>query len=389
MGMQSVRAFNYVQQFSCIAERCEDNCCKGNWRIAVSPRSRDLYSRDYPELLNLIVKDDSGYQMDKAGGQCGALQGGRCQIHAKQGAQILTDTCANYPRMYRRINNALVKSATLSCPEVARIGLFGESPFQIEESQEDDHHLYGSINQELPGVSPSQWRAVVEALLQISLSPELGVAQVLLRLYAIASRLSELPHARWPEHLPYFAEPLSLVAPNNEAISADPLLIVLINVLNAPGAPDSMRQQLLSATLVVPGETPAQAQWTLKAEYQALYRSTLHHALEPILQRFIAAEMTRTGFPYLSTTSAGQDYGLNLREWAATLAIRTLTLRHLLIAHSDIRTQKAPDNPQIVDVVYRFCRAASHNAATPAEKTLRKAITDKGLSYLEALIRQV
>ncbi|MBX8553042.1 flagellin lysine-N-methylase [Pseudomonas cichorii] len=390
MGIQSARAFKYVQEFSCIAERCEDNCCKGNWRIAVSNRSHDLYSREFPELLNLIVKDDSGYQMDKAGGQCGALQGGRCQIHAQQGEEVLTDTCANYPRMYRRINNSLVKSATMSCPEVARIGLFGESPFQIEEGPQDDHHLYAAANQEFPGIDQAQWRSVMESLLQITLSKKLPVSQVLLRLYDISTQLSELPHARWVEEIPLLADNTSnLQEDTREPILADPLLIVLINVLNSPGAPSSLRQQILTSSLIVPGETPAQAQWTLRSEYRRLYTEKLQHSLDLILKRFIAAEMTRTGFPFISNTSAGQDYGLSLTEWATTLAIRTLTLRNLLIAHCDVTNQLAPDKQQTVDLVYRFCRAASHNAVTAAERTLRNAITEKGLAYLKTLINQV
>ncbi|GFM49027.1 flagellin lysine-N-methylase [Pseudomonas capsici] len=390
MGIQSARAFKYVQDFSCIAERCEDNCCKGNWRIAVSNRSHDLYSREFPELLNLIVKDDSGYQMDKAGGQCGALQGGRCQIHAQQGEAVLTDTCANYPRMYRRINNSLVKSATMSCPEVARIGLFGESPFQIEEGPQDDHHLYAAANQEFPGIDPTQWRSVMESLLQITLSKKLPVSQVLLRLYDISTQLSELPHARWIEEIPLLADNTSnLQEDTSEPILADPLLIVLINVLNSPGAPSSLRQQLLTSSLIVPGATPAQAQWTLRSEYRRLYTEKLQHSLDLILKRFIAAEMTRTGFPFISNTSAGQDYGLSLTEWATTLAIRTLTLRNLLIAHCDVNNQLAPDKQQTVDLVYRFCRAASHNAVTAAERTLRNAITQRGLAYLKTLINQV
>ncbi|MFJ4142711.1 flagellin lysine-N-methylase [Pseudomonas sp. NPDC089734] len=390
MGIQSARAFKYIEQFSCIAERCEDNCCKGNWRIAVSNRSHDLYSRDFPELLNLIVKDDSGYQMNKAGGQCGALQEGRCQIHAQQGEKVLTDTCANYPRMYRRINNSLVKSATMSCPEIARIGLFSENPFQIEETPQDDHHLYAAANQEFVGIDGAQWRSVVESLLQITLSKKLPVGQVLLRLYDISAQLSELPHERWIEEIPLLADNTSrLERQDDEPILADPLLIVLINILNAPGAPSSLRQQLLTASLIVPGATPAQAQWTLRAEYRRLYTDKLQHSLDLILKRFIAAEMTRTGFPFISNTSAGQDYGLNLTEWATTLAIRTLTLRNLLIAHCDVINQLAPDNQQIVDLVYRFCRAASHNAVTAAEYTLRTTITEKGLAYLDTLIRQV
>ncbi|WLG82421.1 flagellin lysine-N-methylase [Pseudomonas cucumis] len=389
MGIQSIRTFRHVQQFTCLAERCEDNCCKGDWRIAVSDRSQDLYSRTYPELLNLIVKDDSGYQMSRAGGQCGALQGGRCQIHAQQGEQVLTDTCANYPRMYRRINGALVKSATMSCPEIARLGLFGDDPYQIVESHQDDFHLYGASNQAFPGMDSSQWRSVIGFLLQMALSTQMSTGQVLLRLHWIATRLAALPHACWTEELPLEAAEYEPPIASSEEIIADPLLIVLMNILNASGVPQALRQQILCASAIEPGETPVQAQWTLKLAYRNLYREKAHGTLEPILKRFIAAEMTRTGFPFISSTSAGLDYGVSLTEWANTLAIRTLTLRYLLLAHCDADTQQALDPQKTVDLVYRFCRAASHNAVTAAERTLRHAISERGASYLGALIAQI
>ncbi len=388
MGIQSIRAFRYVQQFSCLAERCEDNCCKGDWRIAVSDRSQDLYRRSYPELLTLIVKDDSGFQMSRPGGQCGALQGGRCQIHAQQGEQVLTDTCANYPRMYRRINGSLVKSATMSCPEIARLGLFGDDPYLIEESQQDDFHLYGASNQAFAGVDASQWRSVVDFLLQMALSTELSTGQVLLHLYWIATRLDASPYASWAQELPFQAAGYEQPIASSEPIIVDPLLIVLMNVLNASGVPPALRQRILGASVIEPGETPEQARWVLKPAYRDLYREKAHAALDPVLKRFIAAEMTRTGFPFISSTSAGLDYGVNLTEWASTLAIRTLTLRHLLLAHCDVDTRQVPDQQQVVDLVYRFCRAASHNAVTPSERTLRNAIGAGGASYLCSLIAQ-
>ncbi|WP_260955740.1 flagellin lysine-N-methylase [Pseudomonas citri] len=389
MGIQSAMAYRYVQQFSCLAERCEDNCCKGDWRIAVSERSQDLYSRSYPELLNLIAKDDSGYQMNRAGGQCGALEGGRCRIHAQHGEQVLTDTCANYPRMYRRINDALVKSATMSCPEVARLGLFGDAPFHMEESRQDDFHLYGARNQAVPGMNLSQWRSVVSLLLQMTLSTQLSVDQVLLRLNWIAARLATIPYADWAEKLPLQTSEYESPIASSEPILADPLLIVLMSVLNASGVPQAMRQQILGASAIEPGETPELAQWLLKPAYRELYREELHTALDPVLKRFIAAEMTRTGFPFISNTPAGLDYGVSLTEWAATLAIRTLTLRYLLLAYCDVDTRQAPDEQKIVDLVYRFCRAASHNAVTAAERTLRNAIGERGASYLCALLAQM
>ncbi|WPN60490.1 hypothetical protein [Pseudomonas sp. P9_31] len=159
----------------------------------------------------------------------------------------------------------------------------------------------------------------------MALSSQLSTGQVLLRLHWIAARLTTLPYAGWAEELP-----------------------------------------------------------NLAAEYEPSIACS-----EPILKRFIAAEMTHTGFPFISSTSAVVDYGVSLTEWATTLAIRTLTLRYLLLAHCDAHAQQAPDPQKTVDLVYRFCRAANHNAVTASERTLRNAIGERGPAYLCALIAQM
>lgn len=93
MGALSAKAFNYVQQFACLAERCEDTCCKG-WPIAVSERDHGLFNQALPVYENLIVKDSAGgYQMNqKSDGHCVAFDGGRCKVHAQLGEQALSST---------------------------------------------------------------------------------------------------------------------------------------------------------------------------------------------------------------------------------------------------------------------------------------------------------
>lgn len=391
MGAVSVRAFNYVQRFSCLAERCEDTCCKG-WRISVSERDRGLFGQAQPLYENLIVKDSAGYQIAKTpDGHCVALEGGRCQVHAQFGERALSNICANFPRMFRSINGSLVKSASMGCPEVARLCLFGDHPFSLDEIQQDDFHLADAKDQTFEGLDTADWYAGVNAALQLALAPGLSAEQALLRVFDLASRLGPLPHSRWAESIPLLIADYRQAAAREgeEPLAADPLLSVLIDILHAPNVPEALPQRVLAALAGAAGETPERGRPLLAPAYRHLYRDEVRTALQSILKRFIAAEMTRTGFPFLSTTSAGQDYGLNLAEWGATLAIRTLTLRYLLLAHCEPVTLQAPARGEIVELVYRFCRAASHNAATASEKALRQAIGAGGGGYLATLIAQL
>ena len=382
MGAVSVRAFNYVQRFSCLAERCEDTCCK-DWRISISERDRGVSGQAQPLYENLIVKDAGGYQIAKRpDGHCVALEGGRCKVHAQFGEQALSNICANFPRMFRLINGSLVKSASMGFPEITRLWLFGVDPFHLTEIQQDDFHLTDANNQAFEGLDAADWYALVNAPLQLALAPEVSAEQALMRLFDMASRLSSLPHSGWAESLPTLMADYRQTAAQETPPAADPLVSVLMDILNGPNVPAALPQRVLGA---LADENRA----LLKPAYAELYRADVRATLEPILKRFIAAEMTRTGFPFISTTSAGQDYGLNLAEWGATLAIRTLTLRYLLLAHCDLTTQQAPARDEIVELVYRFCRAASHSLATASEKALRQAISEGGSCYLAALIGQL
>lgn len=382
MGAVSVRAFNYVQRFSCLAERCEDTCCK-DWRISISERDRGVAGQAQPLYENLIVKDAGGYQIAKRpDGHCVALEGGRCKVHAQFGEQALSNICANFPRMFRLINGSLVKSASMGCPEITRLCLFGDDPFHLNEIQQDDFHLTDANNQAFEGLDAADWYALVNTPLQLALAPEVSAEQALMRLFDMASRLSSLPHSGWAESLPTLMADYRQAAAQEAPPAADPLVSVLMDILNGPKVPTALPQRVLGA---LADENRA----LLKPAYPDLYHGHVRATLEPILKRFIAAEMTRTGFPFISTTSAGQDYGLNLAEWGATLAIRTLTLRYLLLAHCDLTTQQAPARDEIVELVYRFCRAASHSLATASEKALRQAISEGGSRYLAALIGQL
>lgn len=387
MAIVPVKAFQYIQSFSCLAERCEDTCCQ-NWPIAVTSRWVEHAGQTAPELLNLIAREHDDYRIRKnTNNQCQALQHGRCAIHAARGEPALPDICSTYPRMYRRINDLTVKSATMSCPEVTRLVLFSDAPFRLEEPLEDDYRSSASTLSSFDGLDDQGWVDTVSFFNDLVLGPERATGDVLVQLYELVGQLTRVPYAQWSEAAAPLTQAYHLPAADPVPIVSDPLLLVLFEIAQAPFVPDSLRQSVMAAIDIEPGETPQHNRVNLKPQVREMAYSAAGAALEPVLKRFIAAEMTRTGFPFISTTSAGQDYGLNLVEWAATLAIRTLALRYLLLVQAAALPQ-APTAQQIVDHVYRYCRAASHNGATVSEKVLRQTIGQRGAPYLLTLVRQ-
>lgn len=374
MVSSSAIAFRYAQSFACLAERCEDNCCQG-WRISVSEQRVDTYKQTSPQLLNLITSDDEGFRMNQnPEGQCMALQGGRCSIHAQHGEQVLPDTCATYPRMNRQFDHFTVQSATMSCPEVTRLILFGDAPFLLEHGPDIHDSGAGAAGSHLASLDVDCWASITRFFNEQALMPHRSVHQVIGQLCHVASTLEGLPYQQWMASIHQHDVHTSPQTVEEGPELTNRLLQVLSDILKAPNVPDSMRQSVLGAVDLQATDAPDRYVHGLKPELFEVAHTHTDMALESAIKRFIAAEMTRTGFPFISTTSAGRDYGLSLSEWTATLAIRALALRLLLLIHCAKQADKQLTPEAIVDLVYRYCRAANHNPATASEVELRQHI---------------
>ncbi len=79
---------------------------------------------------NRSSNSDDAYakiNMDSSSG-CKLLDENRlCKIQTELGPEFLSNTCAVYPRKLNLVDNVVEKSATLSCPEVARLVLLNEN----------------------------------------------------------------------------------------------------------------------------------------------------------------------------------------------------------------------------------------------------------------------
>lgn len=126
----------YMTQFKCIGAECEDTCC-AFWNISIDKETYKRYQKvDHPELVSrfktdIIVRNkenrtESNYantRHNQETGDCSFLEGGLCTIQAKLGEEYLSRTCATYPRRIYEVNGSKEISATLSCPEAARMVL--------------------------------------------------------------------------------------------------------------------------------------------------------------------------------------------------------------------------------------------------------------------------
>lgn len=138
----------YMRQFSCIGSACEDSCCVG-WRVSIDEKTYKKYNRvNDAELSPLLEKKvtrnrsnptESNYAKIKLNedGSCVFLNEEKlCKVQLKLGEDYLSSVCASYPRVYNEVNEVWEKSATVSCPEIARLALLNPDGIEFDEIEE-------------------------------------------------------------------------------------------------------------------------------------------------------------------------------------------------------------------------------------------------------------
>ncbi len=138
----------YMHQFSCVGSDCEDSCCVG-WRVNIDEATYKKYNRiQDQELTPLMDKQvtrnrsnpsQENYAKIKMNpdGACVFLTENKlCHIQINLGEEYLSNTCAIYPRISNEVNGVLERSATVSCPEIARLALLNPDGIAFDEIEE-------------------------------------------------------------------------------------------------------------------------------------------------------------------------------------------------------------------------------------------------------------
>ncbi|MBU3180655.1 flagellin lysine-N-methylase [Clostridium psychrophilum] len=139
----------YMKNFSCIGPDCEDSCCIG-WRVDLDKKTYLEYKKiNNNELKTTIGKMVNRKHSQKSDGSYGKIKmesTGRCpflnkenlcKVYINVGEKYLSDTCTFYPRYVRKIDGKYERSATMSCPQVARIALLNPNGIAFEHIEED------------------------------------------------------------------------------------------------------------------------------------------------------------------------------------------------------------------------------------------------------------
>jgi len=138
----------YMRKFKCTGPECEDSCCIG-WRVSIDQKTYKKYKRSHqPELSVLFTKNITRNRSNpskgnyakiklKSDGNCPFLtEQHLCSIQLKLGEKYLSNTCCTYPRITNEVNGIIEKSATMSCPEAARLALLNPEIMEFDEIDE-------------------------------------------------------------------------------------------------------------------------------------------------------------------------------------------------------------------------------------------------------------
>lgn len=139
----------WMKEFQCLAGACPNTCCQA-WDIEVDARHAGAYQTlDDPELhsrmgfllQHIHLRQAHAHEakdvfrlnlLKQPGKRCALLdKDGNCALQVKYGAGILCDTCYFFPRLFWQVGEQFCMSASLSCPQAARLALCDPQPVRF------------------------------------------------------------------------------------------------------------------------------------------------------------------------------------------------------------------------------------------------------------------
>ncbi len=118
----------FYHTFKCIANRCEDSCCK-DWDIDIDSETERFYQTVQGDLGDKMRRKLANDEYDERvfkveNGRCPFWnQDMLCDIFIGIGEEHLSDTCANFPRVAVEYDGFCEHILSFACPEAARLML--------------------------------------------------------------------------------------------------------------------------------------------------------------------------------------------------------------------------------------------------------------------------
>lgn len=371
----ALKEFAYVNNFKCLADKCEDQCCSV-WRVSINDEVIERYKASAPELYEQIVRDDNGPKFSLVPGTkaCVNLEKNLCSVQGKYGSDFLPNTCYFFPRNMRYVGDNIMVAATISCPEIARLVLYSDDPFKIVDGTESRIPDYIS-NTTPDRVSEEEFILVMQRFLRETEREDIDAEAIMIRLVIVSKMLDDYEIVTWHtviDKLFELADFQHIPEPKAKFRQFD--LLRYISELKAPGVVrfDEAYNAAQSIFQAYVNRNTNELEAGISPFIMEAYEGRANAKINQVLKRFIASEMARTLFPYAWCDSD------NPFEKAAIIAINFAMARLCLLGKIDA-DGNAPEEDEVVRSIQGIFRSQNHLTLNKVDFYNEKGLVDLGM----------
>lgn len=164
---------DYYEEFSCIADKCEDTCCAG-WQIVIDKDSLQKYRKIRGDFRKRMLRSvdwlRGTFRQDK-NKRCAFLnENNLCDLYLAQGENGFCKTCCEYPRHTEEFEGVREITLSLSCPEVARIVMNRMDPVTFISHEKDGEEEFDDFDPFLYSVLDDARKEMIRLLQDRSLT---------------------------------------------------------------------------------------------------------------------------------------------------------------------------------------------------------------------------
>lgn len=320
-----------------------------------------------PELADAVTGNEGQYVMrrDATSDYCVKFEGGLCGIQNKYGEKLLGDACHFYPRAVRTLGSELTMTATLSCPEIARLALFHDDAFTAGTTSIDrqPETLHNYLPQEL---NSKQALTIHGQFVQAALDKNSSAERNLIRIFVVAESLSRISKDTWPDAVPFYLERADGSLPEPEPRDSDPVYL-LQALCGLVSATKNVRPTRLAQTIhdmeralhvTIPMDSlkiaalPDSAH-TVRTLYERWQNEWQAH-FAPVLRHYLTAQLSLALFPF-------GGFGNTLTQRIAIIGVRLATVKLALMSACQLSPAPLAET-DIVRVIQSLSRFLDHLA---------------------------
>jgi len=314
------------------------------------------------ELENAVDYDGSNQEIrvmkrDPKTDYCVKFSDGICKIHEEKGAEMLGDACNFYPRVTRKLGDEHVMTATLSCPEIARLMLFENDATHITENETDrfPQTLKNYISEEFDAAAALK---IHQSFLD-ACDEDIPAEHLVARIYSASQSLSYINKNEWKDATAFMikmADGKLRPPENDDSGNLYKILQIFSGIIHATGKNRNERlMEVLGGIeralgVKIDWETLNLAQTDPKAIAKTLENWQMHKSkYDEILRHYIKSQLSFATFPFAGL-------GDNLPEKCKIIIFRfTLTRLGLMaLPHNNLAQE------EIVKIVQSISRILDH-----------------------------